>query len=633
MKVLAIGLVAVLLSPVIIAQNLVPNPGFEDQGKLRCMGCQIDEIHRLLPPWKSLGFFPQPHATDYEFSADEKRKGWTSELYRPFRGKGMVAIPFYGASGAALNGKSGYLTARLDRPLEQGKLYELSFWVKIKDNFQRSPADRAGKYDYFKHFGASFANQAFQLTLPSQNLIVDDTPFLLDTLIFGEWVEVRYFIRAQVDLNYIIFGWFQNYRRPAVVFDFGYLFQHEYFLDEITVRPVDEAIVEPARTFNFPDLSLRSTPPPVESPPSPIRVYFDFGTDTLNGAARLVLDRFIKQAKAQSGEVYQIKGHTDSIGQSHQTLSHRRAASVRDYLVETGGLPPFRFELLAAGSAAPAADNASEAGRKLNRRAEIGVSSLQLSEQLYKLASQAALGGVLDTAFLYLGIWQHHADADEQILLLYDPELSALHDDRRWKGVAHRVKASFGKYADGQLAYRLARLYCDDQIYGSIGDDYKPAKGYAPAEYDLDYETMREKWAGSTEGQAQMDLNGRIADSILTVYGWPAPERVGMRQSVALVYAILHAEDIPQHKRHLPLLAKAFREGKLKGSWYATVIDRIVESEQGVQRYGTTYSPSPDDPLHFTIGPLEDDERVDSLRATVNMPPLRLREFWVTPKE
>lgn len=130
-----------------------------------------------------------------------------------------------------------------------------------------------------------------------------------------------------------------------------------------------------------------------------------------------------------------------------------------------------------------------------------------------------------------------------------------------------------------------------------------------------------------------MDLNGRIADSILTAYSWPAPERVGLRQSIALVYAILHAEDIPQHKRHLPLLAKAFREGKLKGSWYATVIDRIVESEQGVQRYGTTYSPSPDDPLHFTIGPLEDDERVDSLRATVNMPPLRLREFWVTPKE
>jgi outer membrane protein OmpA-like peptidoglycan-associated protein len=634
MRYIAFGtLFWVSLKSVLLAQNMVPNAGFENNAPIRCMGCQIDEIHRLIPPWKSLGFFPQPHSKDYEFTPDEVRKGWNAERYQPFRGKGMVAIPFYGASEAVLNGKSGYLTARVEPPLERGRLYELSFWVKIKDNFPRSSADGPGKYDYLKHFGASFANQPFKLTLAGQNLIVDDTPFLLDTLAFGDWRKVRYFIRAQTDLNYIIFGWFQNYRRPAVTADFGYLLRYEYFLDEITVKPADEGVADPARTYNFPNFSLRSKPLPIASPPSSISIYFDFGADTLDGAARLALDDFIKQAKAQPRLVYQIKGHTDSIGQTHQALSHRRAARVRDYLVETGGLPSFRFELSAEGSTAPAADNTSEAGRALNRRADIAASPLKLDQQLYRLASQAALNGIFDTAFLYLGLWQYHADADEQILLLYDPELSALHDDRRWQSVARRVRASFDKYAEAKLAYRLARLYCDDQVYGSIGDDYKAAKGYAPAAYDLDYGAMREKWAASTDGQAQMALNGRIADSILTNSGWPPPERVGIRQSVAIIHAILHSEDIPLHKKHLPLLDRAFREGKLEGKWYATVVDRILEAEQGVQRYGTTYYPSPDDPMHFTMGPLEAPEQVDSLRATVNMAPLRLWEFWVVPDE
>jgi hypothetical protein len=71
----------------------------------------------------------------------------------------------------------------------------------------------------------------------------------------------------------------------------------------------------------------------------------------------------------------EIEGHTDSIGtdEYNQTLSEKRAATVRDYLVSSG----VSIENVVAhglGKSDPVADNSSAAGRKLNRRVEMIVS-------------------------------------------------------------------------------------------------------------------------------------------------------------------------------------------------------------------------------------------------------------------
>lgn len=70
-----------------------------------------------------------------------------------------------------------------------------------------------------------------------------------------------------------------------------------------------------------------------------------------------------------------VEGHTDSVGSDayNQKLSERRANAVRAVLVNQYGVEAERVNAVGNGEAAPVADNASEAGRAVNRRVEAAV--------------------------------------------------------------------------------------------------------------------------------------------------------------------------------------------------------------------------------------------------------------------
>ena len=57
-------------------------------------------------------------------------------------------------------------------------------------------------------------------------------------------------------------------------------------------------------------------------------------------------------------------------------LSHARADAVGRRMIESGGISPERLELVACGSGQPVAPNATEEGRKANRRVDIYVRGL-----------------------------------------------------------------------------------------------------------------------------------------------------------------------------------------------------------------------------------------------------------------
>jgi len=101
-------------------------------------------------------------------------------------------------------------------------------------------------------------------------------------------------------------------------------------------------------------------------------VLFDSGQYTLKPAARERLARISGIVLAYPDLRLEIEGHTDSTGsdQFNQSLSEKRAATVRDYLVDSS-VPINNVIARGFGKTRPIADNATAAGRKLNRRVEM----------------------------------------------------------------------------------------------------------------------------------------------------------------------------------------------------------------------------------------------------------------------
>jgi outer membrane protein OmpA-like peptidoglycan-associated protein len=104
-------------------------------------------------------------------------------------------------------------------------------------------------------------------------------------------------------------------------------------------------------------------------------VLFDFNKYTLKPEARERLARISGIVLAYPDLKLQIEGYTDSIGSDeyNQTLSEKRADTVRAYLVSSG-VSMDSVSARGMGKADPIGDNSTAAGRKLNRRVEMIVS-------------------------------------------------------------------------------------------------------------------------------------------------------------------------------------------------------------------------------------------------------------------
>ena len=101
-------------------------------------------------------------------------------------------------------------------------------------------------------------------------------------------------------------------------------------------------------------------------------VLFDTGQYTLRPAAREKLARVSGIVLAHPGLRLEVEGHTDSVGSDefNQQLSEKRAASVRDFLLQQG-ISINSVSARGFGKTVPVASNDTAAGRQLNRRVEM----------------------------------------------------------------------------------------------------------------------------------------------------------------------------------------------------------------------------------------------------------------------
>lgn len=111
----------------------------------------------------------------------------------------------------------------------------------------------------------------------------------------------------------------------------------------------------------------------------PIRlnnVFFDTAQTTLLPESTQELDRLVALLSGMPTMRIEIRGHTDSVDDdaANQRLSDGRAAAVKAYLVSRG-IAPSRLQSRGFGETAPLGSNATDEGRRLNRRVEFVILS------------------------------------------------------------------------------------------------------------------------------------------------------------------------------------------------------------------------------------------------------------------
>jgi hypothetical protein len=101
-------------------------------------------------------------------------------------------------------------------------------------------------------------------------------------------------------------------------------------------------------------------------------ILFDTDSDHLKDESKPTLDKLVAAARSQPTWNFAIEGHTDNVGGDahNQTLSEKRAASVKAYLVNAG-VAANRLTTQGFGSSRPVSSNDTALGRSQNRRVEI----------------------------------------------------------------------------------------------------------------------------------------------------------------------------------------------------------------------------------------------------------------------
>ena len=107
-------------------------------------------------------------------------------------------------------------------------------------------------------------------------------------------------------------------------------------------------------------------------------ILFDFNSSALRYESQQTLRDLSTNFQRYPDEAISVEGHTDNVGTTdyNQTLSERRAYTVKDYLTSQG-VPSSRITATGYGETRPKAGNETPEGRQLNRRVEIHIRATQ----------------------------------------------------------------------------------------------------------------------------------------------------------------------------------------------------------------------------------------------------------------
>ncbi len=376
-------LLFIFISIKVNSQNLLPNGDFKEQ--LTC----IEFDQRCAPMgWRLTSVDPPTYYREFEGEDSTAHTAWTT----------FVAF--------SLTEKHyrEYLQAPILCPLIKGEKYLFSITVR-PERFA------------IKEFGVKFKDTS---TINGVNMQLMETPdFIFADKNYlhnnkNEWLTLTYEYTARGNERYVLIGNFKpdedtEYKpikalkismkiayyvknvsltamRNIPICDYSALisrlrkdryrhtlFSLQFFQDSTAIqatkpKKIKHALPKPNNDSTF------------AAPKLPI-IYFDFDQYTLREQSTTDLAPIIAYLSRYTEENIVISGHTDSKGSNsyNDSLALKRADAVKKFLIEQG-INAQRITTTTYGETVPASNNTSEEGRQMNRRAEIRILTIQVTD-------------------------------------------------------------------------------------------------------------------------------------------------------------------------------------------------------------------------------------------------------------
>lgn len=596
------------------SQNLVNNPGFEKHEALGCLPCHwtVETFANTMFDWKNLaGDNAVICDCKYEKKGEEtgyKYKDICPANISPYKGCTMIQMNYQASCldfEHKTRGCASYLGTELEKPLQLGEKYEVSFWLYIN-----KPED----IDYPQHIGFTLFPNVIRN--PKGAMLWQNT-FQIDTVIYNQWYKVSWNIQPTCNLQFLVLGVFRDINGPAV-HGHGRGESNIYFVDNINVSPIKEE-KETMDVSLFCKNNIEEATTLLEEIDG-VNCYFESGESLILPDYEKQLDSFALRAKKHPSSTFIISGHTDNVGQNHKELSTQRIESVLSYLETKHSIPRLRFIAIPKGASGSAASNLSETGRQLNRCVKVQQTDYKISTVIYRNILEHVFHDKIDEAFKSLNIWMHLAEHNKKILLLYDPRIAKLKVDPRWKSIVSSIKKSYQKNASGSsLTFELDKLWAEDQKFRTLKFYIENLNTYL--EY-LDKGDPRwdVNFVRNSEDEAALDK--AHLESLLKLVGektWVKSSVVGNRGAKAMFFIVQHSLDTALLSSYLPMLKQRCMEGESEWIYYANMYDRLEVLKNKPQRFGTQFQVVDENKKLF---PLENKLLVNQWRNEIGLSPL-----------
>lgn len=325
------------------AQNLVPNPGFEE---LKGCPTTFGEVSQL-KYWENYHYTPDLFhacATNARLKTPDNFFG----IQTPASGKGYAGITTFHAKAP-----NEIIGVKLLQPLKKGVTYEARIKVSL--------AEKYSKYAVNK-LGFLFTNEPHK-AYNSNQVHVKADDIVSET---NEWVTIGGVFTADKDYEYMMIGnfftWDETDRlivHPNIKYKAAY-----YYIDDVYVAKQGTRLSFSSSTSINMGRVYRLD-----------NVLFDFDKYVFKSFSKAELDKLIKVLKQNPTMHILVSGHTDNIGThaKNMDLSQRRAQAVTNYLINKGKIAAERIQSKGLGETKPATSNNTSVGRALNRRVEFQV--------------------------------------------------------------------------------------------------------------------------------------------------------------------------------------------------------------------------------------------------------------------